>query len=194
MSFKTLVSVMAALLVATIAGSLAIASPSRDVMRKQDGVRRHHGQGQSQMPVMLLRSFNLPAGGSVMRGIETAGYSDADVRIRAKGIRPGEVVNVGFRYGMEGRAGVNHYAIQRAMGTTWPIGNAELNESVRILGPKAYLSFENRTGHAVTITTAQVMLKGMRSVERRGWMKADRLSGQEPASPPAARATGPNIR
>jgi hypothetical protein len=48
---------------------------------------------------------------------------------------------------------VGDYAIRQALGThPWKLGFAEWRQSLPILGRNLYLSFENLTGHPVTLT------------------------------------------
>ena len=102
----------------------------------------------------VFASYSLPAGKSVVRAVEVDGYSQVRLQIRGKGVMPGEVLNVGLRFGPVGDELRGDYATKRAIGTTMVLGNSALDQTAPVLGPILYLSFENQTGHGVAITAS----------------------------------------
>ena len=100
----------------------------------------------------VLAAYTLATGESLVRAIDVNGYSRVRLKIGAEGVLPGEVVNVGMRFGPVGNEARGEYGVhQQAIGTALALGESAPNQTATVLGPTLFLSFENRTGHEVVI-------------------------------------------
>jgi hypothetical protein len=103
-------------------------------------------------PPVVLSNYVLPAGKSVVREVVVEGCSEAEVHVSGRRIAPGEIVNVGVRFGPVGDEPVGDHVIIRPMPPTMIVGSAVLKQTVMVRGPRLFLSLENRTDHKVTIS------------------------------------------